>query len=361
MTERLERRSSPELLKLPLVEGRFGEWWRMSRRLAGVGAAGVAEEANLWLMKTLRRECARSKVHAVHSYEDCALLAFEQARKLGKACIYDLPVAYAESALRRKENLSKVYSEWMGHAEHHLDSGVQERKKKELELADLVLVPSQFAAQQLLEANVARVEVVGFGVDLGFWGAVDEEVWGREGREGSQWGQSRVLRFLFVGNCSVWKGVPLLLKAWAEAGLSEAELVLVGGWRLSDRVRSELPSNVRTVSPVSSKELRRIYRGSDVLVLPSQFEGFGLVILEAMASGLPVIASDATAAPEVVDPSCGWVLSHSDRSAWVEALRNCAATRGRLSGMGAAARERAMQFGWDRYREALTDAVAGLG
>ncbi|MEY5012282.1 MAG: hypothetical protein RLZZ253_3421, partial [Verrucomicrobiota bacterium] len=196
---------------------------------------------------------------------------------------------------------------------------------------------------------------------LEFWGADDGQVWGGEGREGSQWGQPRGLRFLFVGNCSVWKGVPLLLEAWADAGLSEAELVLVGGWRLSDRVRSELPSNVRTVSPVSSKELRRIYRGSDVLVLPSQFEGFGLVILEAMASGLPVIASDATAAPEIVDPDCGWVLSHSEKSAWVEALRNCAANRGRLAGMGTAARVRASQFGWDRYREALTDAVTRLG
>jgi starch synthase len=357
--DRLERRRARELRGVPKVEGRLGEWFRMIRRIAGWRAAGVADEANRWLMDTMRRRCGRGSVGAVHSYEDCSQSVFEEARRLGKPCIYDLPVAYVDSLRTLKRNLSARYRNWMEEDWTEQEINVA-RKSRELSLADLVLVPSQFAAKQLEGRTSAPVKVVQFGVDFGFWGAGSDEVFG--GVENVEFGRKRngPLQFLYVGHCSVWKGLPMLLAAWREAAVRDAELVLVGGWCMRSARRAGLPRGVRMREPVSARELRRIYHSSDVLVFPSHFEGFGLVILEAMAAGLPVISTDATAAPDLLDSESGKVVPSGDVDALVAALRWMGENRSRVREMGEAAKRRAEHFGWDRYRKGLVEAVSGF-
>jgi glycosyltransferase involved in cell wall biosynthesis len=107
-------------------------------------------------------------------------------------------------------------------------------------------------------------------------------------------------------------------------------------------------------------DLRRRYRESDVFVFPSCFEGFGLVILEAMATGLPVISTDATAAPDLLDSESGKVVPSGDVDALVAALRWMGENRSRVREMGEAAKRRAEHFGWDRYRKGLVEAVSGF-
>ena len=352
-TDRLERRSSPELLRLPRVEGRLGEWWRMSRRVAGVGAAGVAEEANIWLMKTLGRECSRRDVHAVHSYEDCALLAFEQARRQGKACIYELPIAFHREWAERRLRLERRFSDWLDKSSAVSPRGGTSPEHKDLELqsADLVLAPSGFVRKSVERFSDREVAVVPYGVDLDFWSC-------GEPRSAEETG---LLRFVYAGHGSVRKGVPLMLEAWRLADLKGAELEMVGPWQLNPRKLRDLPAGVVWSGPVSRAGLRERFRNADVFVFPSCFEGFGLVILEAMASGLPVIATDATAAPEVLDQDCGLVIPSENVDVLVAAFRWMAGHRDLLRAMGVAARVRASQFGWERYREALTDAVTVLG
>src|ERR1043166_8051809 len=92
--QRLERRSFKPLRRAPKVQGRLGEWRRMGRRIFGNGSISsekLSYEANDWLMKTMARECGRKTVNARHSYEDCSLWQFEEAKRRDKACIYDLP------------------------------------------------------------------------------------------------------------------------------------------------------------------------------------------------------------------------------------------------------------------------------
>jgi hypothetical protein len=64
-----------------------------------IGALGWSDDwlsnrANDWLMRTMTRECRHLSVRAVHSYEDCALWRFVEAKRFGKACIYDMPIGY---------------------------------------------------------------------------------------------------------------------------------------------------------------------------------------------------------------------------------------------------------------------------
>ena len=104
---------------------------------------------------------------------------------------------------------------------------------------------------------------------------------------------------------------------------------------------------------VDKDELAGLYRGAAALVLPSRYEGFGLPVLEAMASGLPVVAADEPALREVAGDAA--VYSDGDLAA---AIRIALADRDRLVAAGL---ERAKAFSWDEtarrtlalYREAL--------
>ena len=128
-----------------------------------------------------------------------------------------------------------------------------------------------------------------YGVDLEFWKA------------GLDCRGRGPLRFIYAGQMSLRKGIPLLLEAWEKADMRDAELELVGLWQLAETRLKSLPRGVTHWGPCSPEALRARFCAADVFVFPSFFEGFGLVLLEAMACGLPAIASEATAGPDIYD------------------------------------------------------------
>jgi glycosyltransferase involved in cell wall biosynthesis len=263
-----------------------------------------------------------------------------------------------------------------------------------MELADLVLVACGFVEKTirefLPEKKIARAP---YGVDAEFWapGSGEHTAYGirhtaeggssdtrsqetgfrgRTSEDGSRRSEDVLLatsdsqlatsplRFIYAGQSSIRKGTPVLLEAWEKAQLRDAELTLVGSWQLTvDRLK-QLPRGVYFIGPVGPEKLRELYRESDVFVFPSFFEGFGLVILEAMACGLPVIASDRSAGPDVLDDACGRVVAAGDVEQLVESLRWFGTNRDRLPGMKKAARIKAESFTWKNYREAVSNAVA---
>jgi len=103
------------------------------------------------------------------------------------------------------------------------------------------------------------------------------------------------VRFLFVGQLIPRKGVEELLEAFPQ--LSEGELYVAGDGPLRPLVTEAVESGrVRYVGHVDRSALQELYAGSDVLVLPSRYEVWGLVINEALEHGLPVIATRAVGA-----------------------------------------------------------------
>jgi glycosyltransferase involved in cell wall biosynthesis len=346
----LERRCFPPLLAAPRIEGRWGEWARLARRaIFGqlISAESLAYEANDWLMRVMERECSRESVTAVHSYEDCSLLQFVKAKRLGKSCIYDLPIGYYPAWEETQTQLMQRYSDVLPASGLSSRRYVRpEQKRREMELADVVLVPSSFVKGTIQRFIQKRIAIAPYGVDSEFWsGTADTE------------SDSKSIRFIYAGQCSIRKGTPLLIDAWKAADLRNAELRLVGSWQLSERVKRELPKNVYYFEPVDPTRLRHHYQQSDIFVFPSFFEGFGLVILEAMACALPVIASDATAAPDILDEGCGKIVPAGDVDRLVEALRFCSTNRDRLESMGRAARVKAQECSWENYRRSVSAAV----
>jgi len=348
MARRFGRRYFAPLAEAPKIQGRLGEVRRLIIRGLGRGDDALSYQANDWLMATMQRECHRNSVTAVHAYEDCSLLQFKEANRLGKACIYDMPIGYYSAWESTQTQLIHEFVDWLPTGGLSSSRYVRPQQKcQEMELADLVLVPSSFAANTIRAFHPNKmISLARYGVDLEFWRPREHE------------DRSEVLRFIYAGQISLRKGIPGLLQAWEKAALHDAELKLVGSWFLNERIRVKLPHGVKHVPVLSSEELRDQYHKADVFVFPSFFEGFGLVLLEAMACGLPAIASAATAGADVLTEPSGRVLPVGNQDALVSALQWFDKERDSLPAMGRAARKQAELCTWKDYRRAVAEATA---
>jgi glycosyltransferase involved in cell wall biosynthesis len=156
---------------------------------------------------------------------------------------------------------------------------------------------------------------------------------------------------LAVGDLRAKKNLDRLVQAWRELGTGH-RLVLAGLGAIDG-----LPADVETVGYLDDARLDALMRGADVLVHPSLYEGFGLVVLEAMARGVPVAAADATALPETGGDAAVY-FDPLDSGAIARAIREALDARVDLAARG---RARAAQFSWARtadetaavYRELL--------
>lgn len=150
------------------------------------------------------------------------------------------------------------------------------------------------------------------------------------------------------------KGLDVLLDAFARlaAGRPGLELRIAGRGKDAERVRARvsalgLEARVRMLGPVSEEERRALFSGASVLLMPSRFEGFGMVAAEAMAAGVPLVAAASGSLPEVVAPPDGGVLVPSgDAEALAEAVGALLADPARRQALSQSARRSAERFRW---------------
>jgi alpha-1,3-rhamnosyl/mannosyltransferase len=142
---------------------------------------------------------------------------------------------------------------------------------------------------------------------------------------------------LLVGAIQARKDPLAALDAATEAGL---RLVVVGPEKDAGLARALSERGADLRGYVEDDELARLYREADVLLFPSRYEGFGLPVLEAMASGTPVVATDDEAVREVA----GDAALYADRAGLGAAVRRAVAERPRLAAAGI---ERARSFSWE--------------
>jgi glycosyltransferase involved in cell wall biosynthesis len=164
---------------------------------------------------------------------------------------------------------------------------------------------------------------------------------------------------LWVGQAVYRKGLHDLLDAVhaldGQVRLTLATRALPEHWaqRLGPHVDVELGAD--------NNRVRELYATHDVFVLPSLVEGFGLVYLEAMAAGLPVVGTPHTGLPDVITEGReGRVVPAGDPEALTTAFAALAADPESVRAMGAAALRTARELTWGRFRESLRAAVAAL-
>jgi glycosyltransferase involved in cell wall biosynthesis len=167
------------------------------------------------------------------------------------------------------------------------------------------------------------------------------------------------LRLLFVGQIGQRKGISYLLEAARRTAAQGDSLTLVGQIQGSGRALVPYRDGFRHVPHVPRVELREIYRQADVFVFPTLVEGMGIVVLEAMASGLPVITTPNGPGDIVRDGVDGFLVPPRDVDAIVERLERLRADPQLRQEMARNARIRAQEFTWDAYRKKTVVALRG--
>src|SRR2546428_383722 len=227
--------------------------------------------------------------------------------------------------------------------------------------ADAYIVGTEWLKHELATwlGNDKNIFVVPFGVDRAFF---SESTGGGAGAGGARERWRRDWRIpedafvvLHVGSTVDRKNVPLVIQTLARLRQqTDAYLLQVGGRfsaeqeQLIDRL--DLRRVVRSVASADETALRRAYRAADVLLLPSLYEGFGFPVLEAFASGLPVVTSGAGGLKEVAGDAA-LVVEGRDPGAYVEALERLDDTD---------EREELVQKGWARARQFTWQKTAAL-
>jgi glycosyltransferase involved in cell wall biosynthesis len=182
---------------------------------------------------------------------------------------------------------------------------------------------------------------------------VDSDHWSTGPRGGRPTERSDRPYLLCVGNRKRHKNIVAAVETLARLRLTRPELrlVIVGkSFGESDGVREraielDVAEAVEERSEVGDVELRTLYRECEVLLFPSLYEGFGLPVLEAMASGAPVVASNRASLPELV-ADAGLVVDPDDYEALSVAVGRIHEEAGLREAMVARGRERARQFEW---------------
>ena len=158
---------------------------------------------------------------------------------------------------------------------------------------------------------------------------------------------AREKAILFVGRSFVPKGGPALVQAFRRVRLTHPDARL---WIVSETAPPDLPDGAEHLGLVGPDRLAALYARASVFALPTLREAFGLAFVEAMAFGLPVVASRIEAIPEIVsDGETGVLVRPGDADALVRAIRDLLGDPVHARLMGAAGRARAAErFGWDR-------------
>ena len=168
-------------------------------------------------------------------------------------------------------------------------------------------------------------------------------------------GSSGPLKVLWAGTFSVRKGAHYLLEAWRSLKLDgKAELLVFGAIALPEHLIADLPKSITIKPTVPHSELSAIYNSADVLAFPTLADGFGMVVSEAFAHGLPVITTCRAGAAELVrHAENGLIIEAASSLAIAEALEWCLTNRVALAKMRDVARATAASWQWSDYRRAL--------
>lgn len=218
--------------------------------------------------------------------------------------------------------------------------------------ANHIIVASGFTRKTLIENGIdaEKIRIVPYGVDHTVFLQRKEYKRNKDS-----------LKVLFVGSLNQRKGLSYIASAISELQQNKENIeFIVSGRGIIDKdlVLKHHLQNVTFKLNVSLKELISIYHSSDVFVFPSLCEGFGHVILEAMATGLPVITTENTAGPDIItDKYDGFIIPIRSVDALIEKIDFLYRNPDINIAMGKRAAETAKKYTWQNFRKGVIAAL----
>lgn len=291
------------------------------------------------------RSMKKAESKGIITVIDADHLSRKPSRMMGKSDIKFNRVD-SKPLVYQKQILDEEYKRYCNKP-HIVSEKTVVREWKEYDQANYLLVPTQYVFDTFLAEGVPENKLI--KIPYG----VSPEEFGNPRVKGN-----RTFRILFGGSISIRKGIQYLLKAYNELRLPNSELLLFGG------IESEVKPILKNYTGIYTykgyirrKKLSNLYKSSSVFVLPSVLEGFGLVILEAMSCGLPVITTTHTGGVELIrDGIDGFVIPIRDTEALKKKILYLYEHEKAREEMGHHAFERAKEFTWERYSKRLIQA-----
>lgn len=234
-----------------------------------------------------------------------------------------------------------------------------DREEREYAKADVIFVLSEFARRSFLERGVApaKLRLLPLGSSVARFRPKPDGVEQRCRRIRS----GRPLRVLNVGSFSFRKGA-LDLAAVAEQLHGRCEFRVVGDLpRETGRLRRRLRGKIEFIRRVPEAQLPEVYAWADLFFFPTIEDGYAVVLAHALSAGLPILATDHCAAPELLQPGqTGWILRVRSPQAFCDQLLWCDTNREQLSSMARACANLFHSRDWSQVAEEFADQVREL-
>lgn len=336
--------------------------WRQGSRILSrrLGLSAFSKgESSAWsedaiahsLDRHVAKRLSEAEFAGIYAYENGAENAFLSAKSRDQLCIYDQPTGHW--SIRRKilEEEAEREPEWAATLSDVPENTERnERVDRELQLADVIVVASAFAKRTIEQAGRirARIAVVPYGAPTPPPGASDL-------RRPS----SERLRVIYVGPLTQRLGLSYLFSAVQQLA-GAAQLTVIGRKPAQPcaALDREL-AKVNYLGPLSPQDTLKQLSLHDVFVLPSVYESFGSQLLDAMAMGLPIIASTQSAAPDLIsDGHDGFIVPPRNANAIAERLHALYREPEQRVEMGQRASFRVREFSWRRYETTLATRIS---
>ena len=282
----------------------------------------------------------------VYAYEDAAFQTFKIAKEKNLIRFYDLPIGYWKAGQHWQEMAAKNQP-YLRNTIRGLSESVQkiERKENELQLANHIIVASNFTKSTLIETPYYEKTIV---IPYGF----PQTVLAKKQHT------IKKLKVLFVGGLTQRKGIGEVLDSM-KSFQNQIELTIIG--QLTEQTNLEFINKIKQhhwIKSLPHSEVLKVMDEHDILLFPSWFEGFGLVISEAMSRGLPVITTPNTGANEFIKNGInGWLINPGETDKIESILADLLANRSKLIEMSEAALTTAKERPWSRYKSDLANFV----
>lgn len=331
------------------------EWLeRIARRAGAHGVARTFDAAgNRHFARSLDRLLAGSPgVAAIWGYDGVSRDVFASQRKTGRRLILDRTTPDMRTFMRIQAQLRESHADWFRSRSETIDEARIEHDEAEYALADAIVCGSDFCADTLREHAphaAGKLRVIPY--------CYDERLFGSQPPP-RPLAPDAPVRFLFSGRIWPAKGIHHALEAIARLPRSAAELTLVGDLDIDPRVFARYADRVTLIPQVPRNRMPALMRDHHVLLFPSHFEGGGLVLQEALASGMALIQTRC--ADIVASERTGIVLDQPRSDLVLDAMTTLIEDRDRLNAMRAAAQGEAGKRSFRLYRDNIAMLLAEL-
>lgn len=289
--------------------------------------------------------------HIIWSYDTMALSAFKYGKPRGATCVLEMA---STSVYTIKEIVESEYSKQLPFSdtlERHRRLYPEkkcEMLSAEFQLADFIVVASSFVRECLIKEGYAsnKIRLIPLGIDIDKF--VPKKAYNLYG----------TLRFLFVGRLESAKGIDYIFEVFKQLQNEDIELICVGEV-FGDVTRYlNYSPNIRLLGQKRPDEMPEVYRQADIYILPSLWEGFSFSLLEAMASGLPVISTKYSFGPDIVENfKQGFIIEPRDIDDVKRKVVWFINNRDKLKTMGQAARLKISGVSWQSYYNGVNSLV----